>query len=318
MNDIDQKKFDAPPEMVVYAAPMPLSAKLVLMIAGLIFSFFVSKPVFIVASCMLCIYFYNVIAQKIVYRRAFKALENQPPDELRPAEIGMLYDHRQSVWEVVSVYLYLIAHKFIDVEIRKVGEGLLAGEHVLRVTDKDRSVLRQYERDLLASIFAEGAEVTTMDVRNQAIVNARLTHGIKQFMQQQGYYFFDNTFTIDTYEQAQRKKLTRFFSNWKHFFSIGKGDAMYVTLKGKELWMRTAGFKHYLKVAEKTRVKFHTDPNQKQNIYIDEMAPYAVALGIDTEWTNELFGWEKVEKTSQHKGDWGYVLKKIKEQQNKK
>lgn len=318
MNNNDQKTFNAPPEMAVYAAPMSLSTKLVLVAFGLVFTFFVNKLVFIVICCILCIYFYNVIAQKIVHRRAFKALENQPPDDLRPAEIGILYDHRQSVWEVVSVYLYLIAHKFIDVEIHKVGEGLLAGRHVLRATDKDRSTLRRYEQNLLSSIFADQTEITTMDVRNQAIINARLTHGIKQELQQRGYYFFYDAFVTDTYEQAQHKKLTRLFSNWKNFFAIGKGDAKYVTSKGRELWMRIAGFEHYLKVAEKTRVKFHTDPNQKQNIYIDAMAPYAVAFGIDTEWTNEIFGWEKVERTSQKKGDWEYVLKKFKEQQNKK
>ena len=315
---IDQKKYDAPHALTLYAAPLPLSAKLMLIGVGLFFAFFVDELVFVIACCILCIYLYNVIVQKIVHGRAFKVLENHPPDDLRPAEIGMLYDHRQSIWEVVSVYLYLIAHKYIEMEIHNVGGGLRAGEHTLRLTNKDQTSLRQYERDLLEKIFAPNVELTTKDVRDNSIVHARLTHGIKQELQKCGYYFFYGSFTTDTYEQAQRKRLERFFSHWKNIFAIGKGELKYVTPKGRDVWRRIAGFKHHLMIAEKERVRFHTDPNQRQDIYIDAMAPYAVALGIDTEWTNEIFGLEESDKDSQHRGDWSYVMKKYRELQNKK
>jgi len=91
---------------------------------------------------------------------------------------------------------------------------------------------------------------------------------------------------------AQNKKFKKFFSSWKNIFKIGKGMSMYVTKKGEQLWIPIVGYKNYLETAEEDRIKFHSDPNN-DNLYISEEMPYAVALGVNNKWINELMGYEK-------------------------
>jgi hypothetical protein len=118
---------------------------------------------------------------------------------------------------------------------------------------------------------------------------------VKQELQTRGYYFFYDNFTNDNFSEAQGKIRAAIFRNWKNIFRIGQGEERFLTEKGKALWLSIAGFRHYLLVAEKERVSFHSDPKKGKEIHIDPMTPYAVAFGIDTEWENELFGWRKGE-----------------------
>jgi len=45
----------------------------------------------------------NVFGKNRKVKKNVRVLETQPPDELRPAELGVLYDHYNGVNEIVSI-----------------------------------------------------------------------------------------------------------------------------------------------------------------------------------------------------------------------
>ena len=59
------------------------------------------------------------------------------------------------------------------------------------------------------------------------------------------------------------------------------------TLAGRRLLDQIEGFKHYLQVAEDDEIAMRNAPDFSTDIY-ETWLPYAIALGIENEWTAKL------------------------------
>lgn len=256
---------------------------------------FIFLPAIILFLALFLIYKINSFRWKKITRIDNSALlhEITPPDALRPVEIGFLYDHTTSVNEFTSILFYLAYVGYLDIQVLKPKVGLLQGEYLFTLKKNDYTGLREYEKTFLKNLFEKDTTVTWNDFNNSlkghmhlAVVTFQLT----QEMQKMGYYFISENFCTLTYGEAVNTTLQAFFKNiLKSILNIGFGFSKYSTKKARQLFPKILGFKKYLETAEKERTAFHLDP--KNNfLYVNEYAPYAIALNINTVWGKELFG----------------------------
>ncbi|MEE8370716.1 MAG: hypothetical protein V3R73_01115, partial [Sphingomonadales bacterium] len=59
------------------------------------------------------------------------------------------------------------------------------------------------------------------------------------------------------------------------------------TLKGRRLMDELEGFKDYLSVAEKDRLKFHNPPEKTPELF-EKYVPYAIALKVEDMWGSQF------------------------------
>jgi uncharacterized membrane protein len=86
-----------------------------------------------------------------------------------------------------------------------------------------------------------------------------------------------------------------FFIDWAHFFLFFGGITTFIlaffmtkkTQAGVDITQQIKGFKLYLKVAEKDRIKFHNPPAKTIELF-EKLLPYAVVLGVEKKWTNSF------------------------------
>ena len=204
-----------------------------------------------------------------------------------------MYDSEVTVDEIVSVLFYLVYLKHIEITVNSPKDGLTAGSYTLRLIKLDTSNLRKYERTFLDAIFS-GKDTVSWDDFNSSISSlfylGAITFQMQQELQRRGFYFFSKNFLDVTYEQEiKRIKANILDSICLGFLNVGLGFSKYVTKRGLDIIPKVNGFKKYLEIAEKERIDFHTDPNNK-NLYVSDFAPYAIALGVNTVWGDELMG----------------------------
>lgn len=61
------------------------------------------------------------------------------------------------------------------------------------------------------------------------------------------------------------------------------------TLLGRRVLDQLAGFRDYLSVAEKDRMNFHNPPDRTPELF-EKYLPYALALGVEHEWSEQFSG----------------------------
>jgi len=59
------------------------------------------------------------------------------------------------------------------------------------------------------------------------------------------------------------------------------------SLKGRLAYEHIAGFKQYLSVAEKDRIKFHNPPTRTPELF-EKFLPFAMVLGVEKEWAKQF------------------------------
>lgn len=86
-------------------------------------------------------------------------VEYTPPENLRPAIIGVIMDERADILDVTSTIIDLANRGFIT--IKEVPKKWIFGkvDYALKKTVKSQASLLSYERELMDRLFDEGAEV---------------------------------------------------------------------------------------------------------------------------------------------------------------
>lgn len=254
--------------------------------------FFLLNPFSIVAIFVL-IYVVNRLRRKsILNLHTDPTHEISPPDDLRPVEIGFLHDLRFRSKDMVSVLFSLVQQGHIYLKVNRVKDGFGAGSYTLVLQDTDQSNLREYEKFYIETIFVESKKIEWSDLSGGKYMY--LMHDVYfkvfQEMQKRGYFFYETDFLNLTPEQARKKA----GKNWivsigKAIINMGRGEERYLIQKGRLVLPRVMGFAKYLNIAEKDRIDFHIDQNNRE-LYVSEYAPYAIALGMSGDWDSELYG----------------------------
>lgn len=186
-----------------------------------------------------------------------------PPDKLLPAEVGMLKDNTADTTEVTATLIHLAirGHIKISYEDKKQLIGTKKRFLLTRLTPQTGDALQSYETILMNAVFASGSEVYIDELKptDMAPAVASMRTDLTSRMQAQGYYAAE-----------------------QHAFSADN-----VTPEGYKEWAKVEGLKLYLTVVEKDRLKF-TDAPEKTPERFSKLLPYAIALGVESQWAEQF------------------------------
>lgn len=230
-------------------------------------------------------------------------IEYQPPEGLRPAQMGVLLDEQADTLDVTATIIDLAVRGYVHItEIPK--EGFLATlfgskEWQLDRTEKDASDLLPYEQTILDGLFKDGSPVKLSDLKNKFYRDLQAAQRL--------LYADATTRKWFPYRPDRARTFWRVIGmvgvglgagavfGLGRFFGAGliglpvifggllmMGMAPWMprrTALGREMLRRTLGFRQYIATAEKDRQQF----NEQQNLFAAYL-PYAIVFRCVDKW----------------------------------
>jgi hypothetical protein len=239
--------------------------------------------------------------------------EYEPPDHLRPAQIGLLIDERADPLDVTATIVDMAVRGYLTItEVPK--EGLF-GSRDWTLTRKKDSVdgLESYERVIMAGLFATGDEVRLSALKRHFYTSlAAAQRELYADSVERGWFAYDPARTRATYAALGVAFLVIagvVTAGLGYLFGGGVvGLASTIpamgliaaspvmpakTRSGATLERRSLGFKNYMEVAEKDRQRFA----EKEHIFADYL-PFAIVFGCVDQWAKAFEGLDLREATS--------------------
>lgn len=226
--------------------------------------------------------------------------EYEPPDGLSPAEVGTIYDNKADTKDITATLIDLAIKGYL--KIKQTGEG--RKDYTFIKLKEVGDLKNDYEVDLVNSIFGSKTETKLNDLKNTFYTDLnRIKRNIYNTVTNKKYY-------------AKNPNRAKFgclfiFSLLMFMASIPLGFVtlnfylgisllissiiMFVfsmfmskrTIKGVRTLEKILGFKEFLTVTEKERLKFHNPPDMVPELF-EKFLPYAMALGVETEWAKNF------------------------------
>ncbi len=247
-----------------------------------------------------------------LYGRDPKALhatvmpEYDPPDGLRPAEVGTLIDDRVDTQDITSTIIDLATRgwlKIIETEKKVLFGHSYQYELQKLFPDGSKDQLNNFEKIIYDKIFDTGEKVNLDDLKYSfytAIPSIKET--IYKNLVDKKYYSSDPDKARNGYITfgAAGLMLCFFFAgllatlNSSLIFGIFVSLVMIIifgfympkkTQLGADTLIHILGLEEFIKTAEKDRMKFY----EKENIF-EKLLPYAIALGLAEKWTKTCEG----------------------------
>ncbi len=225
--------------------------------------------------------------------------EYEPPDKVRPAQLGVILDESADTKDVTATIVDLAVRGYLTIT-EEPSEGLFAKKDwTLHDSGKTLDQLLPYERIVYAGLFKDGADVKVSELR---------THFVSALRSAESELYRDSA---DRKWFATRPDRVRqgyagvsvlaiiagVGLAWLLGRTLGAGlvgiavivvglVALAVsrimpakTAAGAELLRRSLGFRQYMEVAEKERQRFA----ERENIF-SEYLPYAIVFGCVEKW----------------------------------
>jgi uncharacterized membrane protein len=231
-------------------------------------------------------------------------VEYEPPDKLRPGQLGTLVDERANALDVTATIVDLAVRGYLRIEeIDK--EHWFSKRDWRLVKLKDANGLLHYETLLLNAIFASGDTVELSDLKNKfasklhEVQNALYDDAIKR------HWFAGRPDHVRTVwlvagagVLAAAIGLTVLAAAKSHLGLVPtplilggllvmafSGRMPRRTAKGTGALVRTFGFKRFIDESERDRAQFA----EKQHLFT-EYLPYAVVFGATERWAKAFAG----------------------------
>ena len=239
--------------------------------------------------------------------------EYEPPDKLRPAQIGVIVDESADTLDVTASIVDLAVRGYLTIaEIPK--EGLFGKQDwTLKRTDKDTSALLPYEVTILGGLFDKGDETKLSALRRHFYTTlAKAERELYQDAVQRGWFPADPSRVRMTYALAgvgfvvlagalafllgavAGGGLVGIGAGVPAVALIAASPAMpRKTKDGAELARRSQGFRRYMEVAETDRQRFA----EKEHLFTDYL-PYAIVFRCVTQWAKAFEGIDLKQVTS--------------------
>lgn len=234
----------------------------------------------------------------------------EPYPGVKPMYAGYLFDKILDPRDITAGIVYLAEQGYLT--IKKTESKVLfffevddfAFTRTQPKTDAD-AVLHNFESELLALIFGDGAEVGTIvtlsDLKNNISVQTRnrgiirsMTEGLRKDMKAQGFYtgfsFVSMGGRIWAVTGIVSCVLASLISRDLFIATAVFMLIVFVVLidgrrtkKGYEALDHLKGFKDFLRVTDSQRFIFHNAPGINADQFM-EYLPYAIAFGVEKEW----------------------------------
>ncbi len=225
--------------------------------------------------------------------------EYEPPDKVRPAQLGVILDESADTKDVTATIVDLAVRGYLTITEEPQPWIFAKKDWTLHSTGKDTGGLLPYERIVYEGLFKDGTDVKVSELRTHFVSSLRSAEGelyrdsadrkwfaTRPDRVRQGYAGVSLLVIIAGVGIA-----------WLLGRTLGAGlvgvavivvglVALAVarvmpakTAAGAELLRRTLGFRQYMEVAEKERQRFA----ERENIF-SEYLPYAIVFGCVEKW----------------------------------
>lgn len=236
--------------------------------------------------------------------------EYDAPDNLTPAEVGTVLDEHAHKRDVSSLLIHLAVNGYLD--ITRVDKKFRKDDYRFKKLKDEKTLANDFERTLLSKMFGKKNEIQLSDLKNTFYKDlAEVEKQVYAATVEKGYFVKNPQKVRMTYMIAGAILLTTAFpliAGIGELFSIHIGGlaigSMVVsglivfffgivmpvkTREGVRAREHILGLKEYLTVAEKDRLKFHNAP-EKNPKHFEALLPFAMALGVETEWAKQFEG----------------------------
>ena len=226
-------------------------------------------------------------------------VEFQPPEKLRPAQMGLLLDERADTKDVTATIVDLAVHGYLTItEVPK--KGLFGKtDWELKRTGKDLTGLEDYERLILTGLFEDGSEVKLSSLKNEFYKDLAKAQKALYADAARHRWFNGNPRSIRNLWLGIGVGVLvlggLLVAALGYLFGAGMLGLPFAlvgllilatanamprrTAHGSELLRRTLGFRRYITTAETDRQRF----NEQANIFA-EYLPYAIVFGAVDKW----------------------------------
>ena len=236
--------------------------------------------------------------------------EYEAPDGLSPAELGTILKQSFAQKYLTAEIIQLAVKGFVKIthtEDKQGVTGILGiktGDYQLNLLKPADDSLQGFEKTLLSGLFGTGSEVLTSSLKSTFYTTAnQVSDAVYQSCVTKGYFKI-NPKNI----KAAFIIIGAVIAFGGIFAGSNLGPSGIIpmiitgtlfcltafmlsehTAKGVEIKRRTKGLKLYLSVAEKDRLNFSDSPKADPARF-EKLLPYAIALGVETEWAKQFEG----------------------------
>jgi hypothetical protein len=231
-------------------------------------------------------------------REAETPVEFEPPDHLRPGELGTLIDFEAGPLDVTATIIDLAVRGYLKIE--ELDKAWYQRKHDWKLTKLAKEgELRRYERTLYDGLFEDGDEVNLSDLHNKfAARMAKVREQLMDDAMSQGWF-------------ARKPGTVKVLYGLLGILVLGGGIALTIllaadthaallgvpviiagilvlisarwmpkrTAKGYAMLRHAVGFKRFIDESEKRRAEFA----ERKNLF-SEYLPYAVVFGSTKKW----------------------------------
>jgi uncharacterized membrane protein len=225
--------------------------------------------------------------------------EYEPPDKVRPAQLGVILDESADTRDVTATIVDLAVRGYLTITEEPQQWIFGRKDWTLHATGKSATDLLPYEKIVYDGLFKDGTDVKVSELRTHFVTSLREAESeLYQDSADRGWF----ATRPDRVRQgfAGLSVLVIFAGGalaWLLGRTLGAGligiaivsvGIVGLTLTrimpaktaaGAELHRRTLGFRQYMEVAEKDRQRFA----ERENIF-SEYLPYAIVFGCVDRW----------------------------------
>jgi hypothetical protein len=247
----------------------------------------------------------GAVAARPLFEHTETPVQFEPPDRLRPAQLGTLVDEEAGARDVAATIVDLAARGYLTItEIPK--HGVFGKQDwTLSRTGKDADGLLGYEMKLLGGLFGGKTSVQLSELRNKFAPKMQtVQHALYDDVVEEGWFVRRPDRVRAFWRGVGFGSLvaaglaTFLLAKFTHFGLLGVplvlGALVLLvgarwmpsrTAKGTGVLVRAMGFRRFMAESEKERARFA----ERANLF-SEYLPYAVMFGVTDKWARAFAG----------------------------
>jgi len=253
-------------------------------------NFYLFLPL-LVLVIMFCVWFN--FGRDLGKKKAIIPIYNAP-NNLNPTEVGALIDEKIQTKDITAILIYLAVKGYL--KIKKINNN----DWEL-IKQKDFLDLQDWQCGLMNEIFKHQETVKLSALKNKlAVQMTKISRHIYSSMTIAGFFKTSPSKIRGYFTTLSFIIFIMAFLPFISFLLLKVSIAVSAiiifsfglvmprkTKLGTKVYQQIKGYKMYLSVAEKDRIKFHQNPN-KSAVIFEEHLPYAMVLNVEKKWANKF------------------------------